>query len=84
MSVSDKKPVILFAPDTLKNLHLYPQSRSQKPSCGSPLLKLVGVLNLTSGALLDYLKGHKHQQKRHSVQCVVRKIRPLHKPANAG
>ena len=29
------------APDTLKNQRLYPQSRSQKPGCGFPLLKLV-------------------------------------------
>ena len=32
---------------------LWPQSSAQKPGCGFPLLKLVGVFSLQSGALLD-------------------------------
>ena len=50
-------------PDTLKNQRTYPQSRSQKPGCGFPLLKLVGVFSLASGVLLDYVKGNKHQHE---------------------
>jgi hypothetical protein len=50
-------------PDTAKNQRAYPQPRGQKPGCGFPLLKLVGVFSLASGALLDYAKGNKHQHE---------------------
>jgi hypothetical protein len=50
-------------PDTRKNQKAYPQSRSQKPGCGFPLLRLVGVFSLATGVLLDYAKGNKHQQE---------------------
>jgi hypothetical protein len=49
------------APDTSKNQRAYPQSRSQKPGCGFPLIRLVGVFSLATGVLLDYAKGNKHQ-----------------------
>jgi hypothetical protein len=47
-------------PDTPKNQRAYPQSSRQKPGCGFPLMKLVGVFSLASGVLLDYAKGNKH------------------------
>jgi hypothetical protein len=50
-------------PDTRKNQRAYPQSRSQKPGCGFPLMKLVGVFSLATGVLLDYAKGNKHQSE---------------------
>jgi hypothetical protein len=50
-------------PDTLKNQRAYPQSGAQKPGCGFPLLRLVGVFSLATGALLDYAKGNKHQHE---------------------
>jgi IS4 transposase len=50
-------------PDTAKNQRAYPQPGGQKPGCGFPLLKLVGVFSLASGALLDYAKGNKHQHE---------------------
>ena len=40
-------------PDTSKNQRAYPQSRAQQPGCGFPLLRLVGVFSLSTGALLD-------------------------------
>lgn len=46
--------------DTDANQRAYPQSRSQKPGCGFPLLKIVGLFSLASGALLGYAKGNKH------------------------
>jgi hypothetical protein len=46
--------------DTLKNQAAYPQSASQKPGCGFPLLRLVGLFSLSTGALLGYAKGNKH------------------------
>jgi IS4 transposase len=50
-------------PDTPKNQRAYPQSKAQRPGCGFPLLKLVGVFSLATGALLDYAKGNKHQHE---------------------
>jgi hypothetical protein len=46
--------------DTPGNQAAYPQSASQKPGCGFPLLRLVGLFSLSSGALLAYAKGNKH------------------------
>jgi hypothetical protein len=51
------------APDTPKNQRAYPPSASQKPGCGFPLIRLVGVFSLASGVLLDYAKGNKHQHE---------------------
>lgn len=48
-------------PDTPKNQRAYPQVGAQQPGCGFPLLKLVAVFSLATGALLDYAKGNKHQ-----------------------
>jgi hypothetical protein len=50
-------------PDTAKNQRAYPQPTGQKPGCGFPLLKLVAVFSLASGALLDYSKGNQHQHE---------------------
>jgi hypothetical protein len=50
-------------PDTRKNQRAYPQPGGQKPGCGFPLMKIVGVFSLATGALLDYAKGHKHQHE---------------------
>ncbi len=45
-------------PDTPQNQKAYPQPGSQKPGCGFPLMKLVGVFGLFDGVLLDYAKGN--------------------------
>jgi IS4 transposase len=50
-------------PDTPDNQRAYPQPRSQKPGCGFPQLKLLGVFSLSTGALLDYVRGNKHQHE---------------------
>jgi IS4 transposase len=47
-------------PDTVKNQRAYPQPGGQKPGCGFPLVKLVGVFSLATGVLLDYAKGNPH------------------------
>ena len=51
----------LSLPDTAKNQAAYPQSARQKPGCGFPLLKLVGLFSLSSGALFGYARGNKHR-----------------------
>jgi hypothetical protein len=66
----------LTLPDTPKNQRAYPQLRSQKPGCGFPLLKIVGIFSLSSGVLLDYEKGNKH---RHEV-TLLHKLLDCFKP----
>lgn len=44
-------------PDTPANQAQYPQSRSQKPGLGFPLCRLVGMVCLGSGAVLDAAMG---------------------------
>lgn len=63
-------------PDTPENQRAYPQSRSQKPGCGFPLMKIVGIFSLTTGVLLDYVKGNKHQHEL----ALLRKLLDHFKP----
>ena len=44
-------------PDTPANQKRFPQSRSQKPGCGFPVLKFVVLFSLTSGAVLNVVLG---------------------------
>lgn len=63
-------------PDTSRNQRAYPQSRAQKPGCGFPLLRLVGVFSLSTGALLDYAKGNKHQHELGLLQRLLHQFKP--------
>ncbi len=58
-------------PDTPQNQRAYPQPRGQRRGCGFPLLKLVGVFSLATGALLDYAKGNQHQHEIHLLQRLM-------------
>src|SRR6266487_6121760 len=58
-------------PDTAKNQRAYPQPGGQQPGCGFPVLKLVGVFSLATGALLDYAKGNKHQHELNLLQKLL-------------
>ncbi len=44
-------------PDTPANQAVYPQSRSQKPGLGYPLCRMVGIVCLGSGVLLNAAVG---------------------------
>lgn len=44
-------------PDTKKNQASYPQSNSQEPGLGFPLLRLVGVFSLATGLLQEVAMG---------------------------
>jgi hypothetical protein len=48
----------LKLPDTPANQAAYPQPRSQKPGLGFPLCRMVGLVCLGSGAVLDAAIGH--------------------------
>jgi hypothetical protein len=45
-------------PDTPANQRVWPQQKSQKPGCGFPLMKLVGIFCAGSGALLHTAINH--------------------------
>lgn len=45
-------------PDTPANQARYPQPTNQKPGCGFPVMKIVGLFSLASGALLHFAKGN--------------------------
>jgi hypothetical protein len=58
-------------PDTPLNQRAYPQSGAQKPGCGFPQLKILGVFSLASGALLSYARGNKHQHELNLLQSLL-------------
>lgn len=47
----------ILMPDTLENQARFPQHDSQEPGAGFPIARLVGVLSLANGALLDVALG---------------------------
>jgi hypothetical protein len=63
-------------PDTTKNQRAYPQPGGQKPGCGFPLMKIVGVFSLATGVLLDYAKGHKHQHELGLLHRMIDAFQP--------
>lgn len=65
-------------PDTPQNQARYPQSKRQKPGCGFPLMRLVALFSLASGALLALNKG----PMRLSERALWRKMWPLLKPGD--
>jgi hypothetical protein len=64
------------APDTPENQRAYPQSRSQQPGCGFPLIRLVGVFSLATGVLLDYARGNKHQHELRLLWKLLEGFKP--------
>lgn len=44
-------------PDTATNQRCYPQNREQLPGLGFPLARVVGIVSLSSGAVLDWAMG---------------------------
>jgi len=47
----------LSMPDTAANQERFPQNRSQKAGLGFPLARLVAIVSLSCGALLDWAVG---------------------------
>lgn len=63
-------------PDTPKNQRAYPQPGGQQPGCGFPLLKIVGIFSLSTGSLLDYAKGNKHQHELGLLHRLIETFKP--------
>lgn len=66
----------LSTADTPENQAQYPQPSAQKPGCGFPLLKLVGIFSLLSGALLGYARGNKHKSELSLLRQLLDLIQP--------
>ena len=63
----------LVMPDTPANQAAYPQPRSQKPGLGFPLCRMVGLVCLGSGAVLQAAIGH-YRGKGGDEQSLLRSI----------
>lgn len=62
--------------DTPENQQRYPQSKSVKPGCGFPELRLVALFSLASGALLDYALGNRHTHERTLFERLWDRLEP--------
>jgi len=58
-------------PDTAANQEIYPQPRSQKPGIGFPICRLVGLICLGSGAVLNAAIG-RYKGKGGDEQSLLR------------
>jgi hypothetical protein len=63
----------LSMPDTAANQKEYPQSRSCKPGCGFPLIRLVVLFSLAVGTALDVAFG-KHYGRGEGEQSLFRQL----------
>lgn len=61
----------LSMPDTSENQARWPQSGQQKPGCGFPVMKMVGLFCLHSGAMLRYVLGNKHNHEQTLTRDLV-------------
>jgi len=61
--------------DTPANQRRYPQPRSQKPGCGFPVMKLVVIFSLGSGAILNVLRGSLRHHDLRLLQGLWEKLK---------
>jgi hypothetical protein len=66
----------LSMPDTAANQSCWPQPTSQQPGCGFPMLKLVGLFSLSSGALLETATGNLHVHESVLFRSLWNKLQP--------
>jgi hypothetical protein len=65
----------LSMPDTPENQAAWAQPSNQKPGCGFPMMKLVGLFSLASGALLCFATGTLHIHESQLFFSLVTKLR---------
>jgi hypothetical protein len=68
-------------PDTLENQAAFPQPDSQAPGLGFPQCRMVGIMCLASGAVLDAALGP-CKGKGSDEQALLRSLLPSLKPGN--
>jgi hypothetical protein len=65
----------LSAPDTKENQSVWPQSSLQKEGLGFPMIKLVGLFSLSSGAVLEHQLGNLHEHESQLFRKLLPKVR---------
>jgi hypothetical protein len=60
----------LSMPDTAANQKAYPQPEGQKPGCGFPVMRLVVIFSLATGAMLRLARGSLRQCERTLFQSL--------------
>jgi hypothetical protein len=63
----------LLMPDTQKNQEVFPQHGQQKEGVGFPITRLVAIMSLTTGVILDYAMGP-YQGKGTGESSLLREI----------
>ena len=58
------------APDTEENQKAFPQQSVQKPGCGFPIIRLVGLLSLATGLLAAWATGQWQQHEMTLLQTL--------------
>jgi hypothetical protein len=71
----------LSMPDTPANQEEYPQSRSQRPGVGFPMIRWVALLGLATGALLDSAFGP-YRGKQTGETALFRSLLPSLRPGD--
>jgi hypothetical protein len=66
----------LSMPDTAANQQAYPQPIGQKRGCGFPVMRLVVVFSLATGALLRQARGSLRQSERALFQSLKEILQP--------
>lgn len=66
----------LSMPDTAQNQRVWPQTKAQKPGCGFPSAKLVGLFDLDSAVLMDWAEGNKHDHESKLFRSLWGHLRP--------
>ena len=66
----------LGMPDTPANQARWPQTRSQKPGCGFPIMRLVGLFDLATGVWVALAKGDYLSHERNLCRRLWRHLRP--------
>jgi hypothetical protein len=60
----------LTMPDTPKNQKAFPQQRAQKPGCGFPIMRFVGLFSLSTGCLLTAVTGNYYCAELGLFRCL--------------
>ena len=67
----------VLMPDTPANQAQFPQPRSQKVGLGFPIARLVGVMSLSSGAVVDYALGPYRGKKTGELSLLAQQLDAL-------
>jgi hypothetical protein len=66
----------LSMPDTPENQARWPQTRSQEPGCGFPIMRVVGLFDLLTGVWIALAKGDYLSHERNLCRRLWRHLQP--------